>query len=575
MLRGLANRATIFVLTGLIVLGGTARGDWIETFDGDEPDLATWLFSPFPDVTKTFSDTIVTDPNGNRYLSLDETTSEADTGSQFGAGFIEEVFTDVRVGATVNVIGDASRAHHGLLGRLTAIIDPDGSITGVAPGLFAHATYVMHVTWENGPANMGIDTEKAVNLLNIMRNQGELGLEVAVPGLNNARSYYAELDVLGSGPVYVTGRLYEYQGGPLVAKTATMVDTSGNDPWEDEGVQDAPFLSGSSGIFAQNQNETPPGYHTTFDDIFSTSAGPAAVMPNPADGATDAPVDAELSWIEASFATSRQLWFGKAGAMEMVDPAPTGTTYTPANLELGQTYEWRIDQVGPSGAVTGQTWTFKTGSCRDADGFDSLATTADMEAAWPHNIGGGFEYVFLATDSEGNNSMQLDVQNQYEPFLTEVTRTFDGPRDWSTLGVETLSLLFIGRDDNAEHPFYVELEDAAGQSLKVDHPYTYACQAEAWQPWDIALEQFRGAGVDLASISKVTIGLGSGQPSTQSLDDDRDTIFIGQISLCPPACTNADGLDLRADANGDCRVDFRDFAIMADTWLNDGLASGQ
>ncbi|UCD53155.1 MAG: hypothetical protein JSW27_11025, partial [Phycisphaerales bacterium] len=464
--------------------------------------------------------------------------SEADNGSQFGAGYVEEDFTDVRVGAIVNVTGDASRAHHGLLARLDAIIDPDGSVTGIAPGFFPQSVYVMHINWENGPANLRIDIEKVVNVSNIMRNAEELGLDLYVPGLNHARSYYAELDVLGAGPVYVTGRLYEYKDGPLVAKTATMVDTSGNDPWEDEGAGDAPFLSGNSGIFAQNQNETPPGYHTTFDDVFSTSM-PAAVMPSPADGASDVQVKTELTWIEASSTTSRDLWFGKVGAMELVDPAPSGTIYTPSSLEMGQTYQWRVDQVGPAGTVAGLVWTFTTAEYLSVEGFGPYADHTALRAAWVDNIdevdgfGNPIEYVFLATDDQGNKSLQLDAQNQYPPYLTETTRTFEGPVDWSAMGVETLSISFVGRDHNFEHPFYVTLADAAGQSLKIEHPFTYAVQSEIWRQWDIPLEEFRTAGVDVTSIAKMTIGLGNGEPSGQPLDDDRDNIFIGQISLHP------------------------------------------
>ncbi len=360
MFTKLRSSAACCVLMVLVLLAaGAAHADWFETFDGETLDLPTWVFSPFPDVAKTFTNTILADPNGSKYLSLDEATSTGELGSAFGGAFgSDEVFTDVRVGAIVNVTGDASRAHHGLMARTTYVIDPDGSITGVAPGLFATQVYVMHINWEDGPGNLRIDIEKVVNLSNIMRNSEELGLDVYAPGLNHARSYYAELDALGSGPVYVTGSLYEYKGGPLVVRTATMVDTDGNDPWEDEGVNDAPFLSGNSGIFAQNEQEEPAGYHTTFDDVFSTSAGPAAVMPSPADGATDASVNAEFEWIEASFATSCELWLGKTGAMEKVEPAPTGTTYAPSNLELGQTYQWRVDQVGPTGTVTGHVWTF-------------------------------------------------------------------------------------------------------------------------------------------------------------------------------------------------------------------------
>ncbi|TKJ38296.1 MAG: hypothetical protein CEE38_05935 [Planctomycetes bacterium B3_Pla] len=534
MLGKLRTLVAICVVTGLIAPGSeTLRADWFESFNGDQLDLTTWQFIPFPDVTKTFTHTILTDPNGNKYLSLDETSSVGIGGSAFGGGFgSDEIFTDVRVGTVVNVVGDASRNYCGLIARATYIIDPDGSITGVAPGLFVPQVYVMHINWENGPANLRIDLEKVVNMSNIMTNEEELRLDLYVPGLDHARSYYAELDVLGSGPVYVTGSLYEYKGGPLVARTATMVDTNGNDPWEEEADSDAPFLSGSSGIFAQNEDEAPAGYHTTFDDVFSTSAGPAAVMPSPADGA-DVFIDAAFSWVEASFATSRELWLGKAGAMEKVDPAPAGTTYTPDNLEMGQTYQWRVDQVGPSGTVPGHIWTFTTANCLDADGFESHASDTELQAAWPHNIGGEFQYVFLTTDNQGNKSMRLDAQNQYEPYFTEVTRTFDGPQDWNMFGVETLSLSFVGRDDNVEHPFYVKLEDASGQSLKVEHPFTYACQSEIWRQWDIPIEQFRAAGVNLASVTRITIGLGSGEPSAQPTDDDRDTIFIGQISACP------------------------------------------
>ncbi|MHC4536360.1 MAG: hypothetical protein ACYS6K_20610, partial [Planctomycetota bacterium] len=352
----LVKSVVICVVVGFVV-NSTLEANWSESFDGDELDLATWQFIPFPDVTKTFTNSIEVDPNGNKYLSLDETSSVGVGGSAFGAGFgSDEVFTDVRVGAVVNITGDASRNHHGLIARATYIIDPDGSITGVAPGLFAPQVYVMHIDWEEGPANMEIDIEKVVNMQNIMDDPEEYGLELAVPGLNHARSYYAELDVVGSGPVYVTGSLYEYKGGPLVVRTETMVDTNGNDPWEDPDVHDEPFVDGKSAIFAQNENDEPAGYHTTFDDVFSVSDGPAAVNPSPADGAAAVSIDADLSWLEAEFATSRDLWFGKKGAMEKIEQSPEGATFDPGTLEFGQTYEWRIDQIGPSGTVTGRRW---------------------------------------------------------------------------------------------------------------------------------------------------------------------------------------------------------------------------
>ncbi len=94
------EKVVICAVVGLIVAAsGTAQANWSETFDGDELDLATWVFHPYPDMTNTFTNTIKTDPNGNKYLSLDETSSAGIGGSQFGAAFgSNEEFTDVRVG---------------------------------------------------------------------------------------------------------------------------------------------------------------------------------------------------------------------------------------------------------------------------------------------------------------------------------------------------------------------------------------------------------------------------------------------------------------------------------------------
>lgn len=533
----------ICIVVGLAVaVNGTAQANWSETFNGDDFDLPTWQFTCFPDVTKTFTATMLAEPDGNKYLSLDETasynTDAGSYGSAFGAAFgSNEVFTDVRVGAVVNVTGDASRNYCGLTARANYIIDPDGSIVG-APGMFATEVYVMHINWEDGPANLRIDIEKVVNMGNIMRNEEELNLDIVVPGLGHARSYYAELDVVGSGPVYVTGSLYEYKGGPLVAKTATMVDTNKNDPWEDPDVYDEVFLSGVSGIFAQNENDEPAGYHCTFDDVFSISDGPAAVNPTPADGAADVDVDADLTWLEAAFATSRDLWFGKKGAIEKIEPAPAGTTFDPGTLELEQTYEWRVDQIGPSGAVTGRTWTFTTEECMSVEDFESYADNAGIRTAWIENIP-DFDYVFLATDSQGNNSMRFEFQNQYEPYFTEATRTFSSPQDWTAQGVEALSLLFIGEHENTEHLMYLKLEDVAGHSAKAEHPYTYACQSDIWRQWIIALEQFSNDGIDLSSVKKCTIGFGDGTNSGQ-VGEDRDHVYIDQIRLCPAGSYNVE-----------------------------------
>jgi len=527
MFKKLTSLVTVCVLIGLVVLTcGVAQANWLETFDGNSFDLATWLFSSYPALTGTFTQTIQDGPDDNDYITLAETSPADIGGSQIGIGIgdPDDKFTDVRIGATLNINNENSWNYHGMAARVDYFID-DGSITG-APGIVA-SSYVMFIHYEEGPANLKIDVFKSINLLpDIMAEWPD---EVSVPGLDHAKSHYFELDVVGSDPVYITASAYEYKGGPLLVRTPTFVDTSANDPWEAPNIHNDTLKSGVSGVFGMWEDPQPVGYQNSFDNVSSASDGPAAVNPGPADGATDVPVDTELSWIEADFATGRELWIGKPGAMEKVDPAPTGTTYTP-DLELGQTYEWRIDQVGPSGTVTGHTWTFTTSDYLIVDDFESYTSDQDIRSAWVDNIDEpGVEYVLLAAGE--NNSMRFELQNQYPPYFTDITRTFVSPQDWTAKGVGELTLSFVGEHENAEHLMYLTLEDAADQSFTAE-TFTHACQSDSWRQWTIALAQFSDGGVDLTSVKKITIGLGDGVNSGQ-VGDDRDHVFIDQIILCP------------------------------------------
>jgi len=567
---------TFCVVLGLVVvLSGVSSANWSETFDNMTFDQV-WTWGCYPDVTKTFTQAIIDGPGDDDYLGIDEATKfDTDVGSYgsaFGIGFcIHEKFTDVRVGTVVNVAGDSASFYHGMGARAGYFVDPDGSITGEAPGLVANA-YVMHINWEDWPATLSIDIEKVIWNQNMMSS----GFDVLVPGLDNGGSFYAALDVVGSNPAYVTGYLYEHKGGPLVARTQTLVDTSAQDSWEDPpipeipGAEEAPFADGYSGIFGQNERSSPEGYHTRFDTVSSISDGPAAACLSPVDGATGVDVDADLEWVEAAFATSRELWFGKEGAMMKMSPA--GTTYDPGMLEFGQKYQWKVVEIGPGGTVEGPVCTFTTEGSSDGcllvDDFESYSDVFALQLVWPDNIDiGGYDYTFVETGEVyvGDQAMRFEYQNQYEPYLTTATRTFETAQDWTRGGLTTLSLFFRGEDDNLEQKFSVILEDSTGGSHESPNPHSYAPLTEVWQQWDIELTEFSDGGVNLAQVKKVIIKTGDGTDSGQP-DEDKDTLYIDDIRLCPPECT----LTSRGDVDGDCRIDLKDFCIMAGDWLSEG-----
>lgn len=259
------------VLAIVAALASVGYANWSESFDGGAFGL-TWTFVSFPQVTGTFTQTLTAGEAGNGYLTFTETTPVAQGGSAFAAGFgSNEKFKDVRVGATVNVTGDDCHYfYYGLLARASYFIDPDGKLTGVAPGFVADA-YILHIDYSNGPANLAINIEKVKMNAHVM----DKTVQAVIPGVLNARSYYAELEVVGAGPVTVTGRLYESKGGPLVAQVS-FVDTNAKDPWEDAAKQEKVFTEGLCGIFAQNEqgDGEPAGFNCSWDDVSAISDFP-------------------------------------------------------------------------------------------------------------------------------------------------------------------------------------------------------------------------------------------------------------------------------------------------------------
>jgi hypothetical protein len=142
--------------------------------------------------------------------------------------------------------------------------------------------------------------------------------------------------------------------------------------------------------------------------------------------------------------------------------------------------------------------------------------------------------------SQGFKALRLEVQNQFEPYMTEATRTFAAPQDWTAAGTDMLSIMFHGyyRDAdqqndkyqcNVEKPLYAKVTDAAGQEATVTLP-PYAVQSGSWRSWDIPLADLTAAGVDLTQVKALTIGVGDGTASAQT-GPDVDLVFIDNIRL--------------------------------------------
>ena len=61
---------------------------------------------------------------------------------------------------------------------------------------------------------------------------------------------------------------------------------------------------------------------------------------------------------------------------------------------------------------------------------------------------------------------------------------------------------------NAPEAFYVSVEDSAKHLKVVSNPDTILISTGAWEQWQIPLNTFTSAGVNLGSVKKVIIGVG-------------------------------------------------------------------
>jgi hypothetical protein len=314
------------VLAIVAVLASVGYANWADSFDGSQFGLQ-WTFVSFPQVTGTFKQVITAEGEGAPYLTLTETTATADGGAAFAAGFgSNEKFKDVRVGATVNVAGDTRYCYYGLIARASYFMDKDGKLTGVAPGVVADG-YVLHIDYSNGPANVAINIEKVKMNQNVMDKTPA----AAIPSVLGARSYYAELEVVGAGPVTVTGRLYESKGGALLAQVS-MVDTDAKDPWEDAAKAEKVFTEGLCGIFAQNEQNDgePAGFKCTWDDVSAVSdfvVSPSSVIDDFENYADNAGLAA--------------VWVDNIGGFDyaFLEPSTAGQGYKALRLEAQNQFE--------------------------------------------------------------------------------------------------------------------------------------------------------------------------------------------------------------------------------------------
>ncbi len=136
----------------------------------------------------------------------------------------------------------------------------------------------------------------------------------------------------------------------------------------------------------------------------------AATSPTPADAAIDQPTALTLSWDNADYTETIDLYFGTAGAREMalvLDDVAAVEEYAVTDLDPSTEYAWKVINRNYSGETADTlvtTWTFTTvGSAPDAVNYTSPADVATNRPitgnlTWSAATGANGYYVYLSTD---------------------------------------------------------------------------------------------------------------------------------------------------------------------------------
>jgi hypothetical protein len=193
------------------------------------------------------------------------------------------------------------------------------------------------------------------------------------------------------------------------------------------------------------------------------------------------------------------------------------------------------------------------------DDFDSYADSADLRNTWVENKAG---VVYLEeTIAHDGNSMKI-VYDGASPYYYEGVRTYGTAQDWTVYGMKALDVWFRGKSTNDAEQMYVTVSDGTNSATVVnDDPN--AAKSETWQAWRIDLQDF--TDVNMAGVEQISIGIGNGSEPAGSGE-----AYFDDIALFQSRCLDKPAMD-EGNLNGDCVIDLRDFAILADNWLKDGM----
>jgi hypothetical protein len=290
--------------------------------------------------------------------------------------------------------------------------------------------------------------------------------------------------------------------------------------------------------------------------------------------------DVVLGWRAGREAISHEIYLGT----DMNDLPLTHTVFEPSlaasGLVLDETYYWHVNEVNQAETPTswgGDLWHFTTAAFVVVDDFEDYGNTSPGRVFQTWIDGFGFspdEHIPQGNPGNGTGAaLGHDVWTPGSPHhmgdimertivhagrqsaplyyngMSEITRTFNLPQDWTAIGIRALTLYVHGSKDNTGGRLYVKVNGTKqAQSADLAGPF--------WQEVNVDLASL---GVNLQSVTSLTIGIEAGS----------GLVYIDDVRLYPSRCVPEKVL---GDLTGDCIVDADDLAVIAGNWLTRPLA---
>ncbi len=252
---------------------------------------------------------------------------------------------------------------------------------------------------------------------------------------------------------------------------------------------------------------------TSLSEVRFFSVPVQAREPQPADGAADVSVATDLTWRPGREAKSHKVYFGADAGAVTAGTVPAATqparSYTPASLEFGTTYYWKVDEVGDAGTYAGNLWSFTTQAYGLLEDFERYNDAIDAGTAiyqtWIDGVTTGasgstvgYGEAARGTFGErtivhsGSQSMPLQYDNTAAPFYSEAKREFAPAQNWTDKGANTLRLYVRGKAGNFQ-------ETTKGEMIM---------SAIGTDIWDTA-DQFRYVYKNLSGDGSMTVRVNS------------------------------------------------------------------